>query len=108
MKIGVLLAILIASCQAIAADVTLSKAVTKASDGSDVPLEIVTPVGKGPFPPVLYIHAKRGFEAEDRTHMRELATQGFLVLAPDCKADVSSNAGHRNITLILNAMWKLV
>ena len=36
-----------------AADVTLSKAVTKASDGSDVPLEIATPVGKGPFPPVL-------------------------------------------------------
>ena len=66
-----------------AADVTLSKAVTKASDGSDVPLEIATPVGKGPFPPVLYIHAKRGFEAEDRTHMRELAAQGFLVLAPD-------------------------
>ncbi|HQR21045.1 MAG TPA: dienelactone hydrolase family protein [Burkholderiaceae bacterium] len=49
----------------------------------DVPLEIARPAGPGPFPPVLYIHAKRGFEDEDRAHMRELAAQGFLVLAPD-------------------------
>lgn len=49
----------------------------------DVPVEVARPSGKGPFPPVLYIHAKRGFEDEDRAHMRELAAQGFLVLAPD-------------------------
>jgi carboxymethylenebutenolidase len=49
----------------------------------DVPVEVARPAGPGPFPPVLYIHAKRGFEDEDRTHMRELAAQGFLVLAPD-------------------------
>jgi carboxymethylenebutenolidase len=49
----------------------------------DVPFEVARPAGAGPFPPVLYIHAKRGFEDEDRAHMRELAAQGFLVLAPD-------------------------
>jgi len=49
----------------------------------EVPLEVARPSGPGPFPPVLYIHAKRGFEDEDRAHMRELAAQGFLVLAPD-------------------------
>lgn len=49
----------------------------------EVPLEVARPPGPGPFPPVLYIHAKRGFEDEDRSHMRELAAQGFLVLAPD-------------------------
>jgi carboxymethylenebutenolidase len=49
----------------------------------DVPVEVAKPAGSGPFPPVLYIHARRGFEDEDRAHMRELAQQGFLVLAPD-------------------------
>lgn len=48
-----------------------------------VPVEVAKPVGGGPFPPILYIHARRGFEDEDRAHMRELAAQGFLVLAPD-------------------------
>ena len=49
----------------------------------DVPVEVAKPAGSGPFPPLLYIHAKRGFEAEDQAHLRELAAQGFLVLAPD-------------------------
>jgi carboxymethylenebutenolidase len=49
----------------------------------EVPIEVARPAGKGPFPPVLYIHAKRGFEDVDREHMRALAADGFLVLAPD-------------------------
>ena len=58
-----------------------------ASTGSyAVPIEVARPAGPGPHPPVLYIHAKRGFENEDRAHMRELAAQGFLVLAPDWQA----------------------
>jgi carboxymethylenebutenolidase len=57
---------------------------SSASTGKyEVPVEIARPAGPGPFPPVLYIHAKRGFDDEDRAHMRELAAQGFLVLAPD-------------------------
>lgn len=54
--------------------------------GHAVPLEIARPAGPGPHPPLLYIHAKRGFEDEDRAHLRELAAQGFLVLAPDWQA----------------------
>ncbi len=49
----------------------------------DVPVEVAKPARPGPHPPVLYIHARRGLEDEDRAHMRELAAQGFLVLAPD-------------------------
>ena len=49
----------------------------------EVPVEVARPAGRGPFPPVLYIHAKRGFEDVDREHMRALAADGFIVLAPD-------------------------
>jgi len=49
----------------------------------DVPVEVARPARSGPYAPVLYIHARRGLEDEDRAHMRELAQQGFLVLAPD-------------------------
>ncbi len=63
--------------------VVLSQTTIKAADGSEVPVEIATPAGKGPFPPVLFIHAKRGYEGDESAHIRELATQGFLVVAPD-------------------------
>ena len=49
----------------------------------DVPVEIARPAGPGPFPPLLYIHAKRGYEDVDREHVRALARDGFLVMAPD-------------------------
>lgn len=50
---------------------------------AEVPIEIARPAGAGPWPALLYIHAKRGFEEVDREHMRKLAREGFLVLAPD-------------------------
>lgn len=49
----------------------------------DVPLEIAVPPGPGPFPPVLFIHAKRGYDDNERRHITELARQGFLVVAPE-------------------------
>lgn len=49
----------------------------------EVPVEIAHPVGKGPFPPVLFIHAKRGYDENERRHVMELAQQGYLVVAPD-------------------------
>ncbi|MEW6414704.1 MAG: dienelactone hydrolase family protein [Pseudomonadota bacterium] len=55
----------------------------KSPDGTEVPVEVAYPVGRGPFPPVLFIHAKRGYEGDERAHVRELAAQGFLVVAPD-------------------------
>jgi carboxymethylenebutenolidase len=63
--------------------VEIGKLTLRAADGSEVPAEVATPVGKGPFPPVLFIHAKRGYEGDERAHIRELAAQGFLVVAPD-------------------------
>jgi len=68
---------------AFAGAVELSKTTLRAADGSEVPVEIATPAGKGPFPPLLFIHAKRGYEGDERAHVRELAEQGFLVVAPD-------------------------
>ena len=49
----------------------------------EVPVEIAVPPGKGPFPPVLFIHAKRGYDDNERRHITELARQGYLVVAPD-------------------------
>jgi carboxymethylenebutenolidase len=49
----------------------------------EVPIEIARPAGAGPFPPVLYVHARKGFEDEDRQNLRVLAGDGFLVVAPD-------------------------
>jgi carboxymethylenebutenolidase len=63
--------------------VELSQTTVKAADGSDVPVEIATPAGKGPFPPVLFIHAKRGIDENEQKHIAELAGQGFLVVMPD-------------------------
>lgn len=63
--------------------VVLDKVTLKAADGAEVPAEVAIPAGKGPFPPVLFIHAKRGYEGDERAHVRELAEQGFLVVAPD-------------------------
>lgn len=66
-----------------ASDVTLAKTTIQSADGTEVPVEVATPPGPGPFPPVLFIHAKRGYEGDERAHIRELAGQGFLVVAPD-------------------------
>lgn len=49
----------------------------------EVPVEVAHPSGAGPFPPLLFIHARRGYEDEERARVRELAAQGFLVMAPD-------------------------
>jgi carboxymethylenebutenolidase len=65
------------------ADVELSKTTIKAADGTEVPVSVATPSGKGPFPPVLFIHAKRGIDDNEQKHIAELAGQGFLVVMPD-------------------------
>lgn len=64
------------------ADITLGKTSFRSGD-LQVPASVATPHGKGPFPPVLYIHARRGFDEADQKHISSLAEQGFLVLAPD-------------------------
>jgi carboxymethylenebutenolidase len=81
-KIALALGLMIACQAAQAADATFKKTVLKSGE-VEVPAEIAVPKGKGPFPPVLYIHAKRGFDEVDHRHIATLAEQGFLVLAPD-------------------------
>lgn len=79
-KYAVLLALLVS--QALAAGVEI-RSVTLKSGDVDVPTEVAVPEGKGPFPPVLFIHAKRGYDENERRHITELAQQGFLVVAPE-------------------------
>ena len=64
---------------------TLEQATIKAGD-VEVPIAIALPPGKGPFPPVLFIHAKRGIDENEQKHIMELADQGFLVVMPDWQA----------------------
>ena len=81
MKITTLvLALLFASQLVQAGEVQLRK-VTLKSGEVDVPAEIAIPAGKGPFPPVLYIHAKRGYDEVDQRHIASLAEQGFVPAA---------------------------
>jgi carboxymethylenebutenolidase len=84
MKYPLSLAILVVAIAATvaAAEVRVERRSIR-SGSVDVPIEVAIPDGKGPFPPVLYVHAKRGFEDSDREHIRTLAGQGFLVVAPD-------------------------
>jgi len=81
-KIALALGLMIACQAAPAADAAFKKTVLKSGE-VEVPAEIAVPKGKGPFPPVLYIHAKRGYDEVDQRHIATLAEQGFLVLAPD-------------------------
>lgn len=64
------------------AEIRLERTTVK-SGTVEVPVEVAVPEGAGPFPAVLYVHAKRGYEDDDRRHVRTLAGQGFLVVAPD-------------------------
>lgn len=51
-----------------------------------VPVYVARPQGEGPFPPVLFIHAKRGIDDNEQRHIAELASQGFFVVMPDWQA----------------------
>lgn len=65
------------------AAVTVNQTAIKSPDGTEVPVSVATPAGSGPFPPVLFIHAKRGIDENEQKHIAELAGQGFLVVMPD-------------------------
>lgn len=51
--------------------------------GEDVAALLLRPKGTDPFPPVLFVHGRRGLDEPFRAHARRLAAQGFVVLAPD-------------------------
>lgn len=79
----IFLAALAAATAHAAAEVSVSQTAIKSADGTEVPVSVATPAGKGPFPPVLFIHAKRGIDENEQKHIAELAAQGFLVVMPD-------------------------
>ena len=66
-----------------AAETVTLRQITLKNGDVDIHVEIAQPAGSGPFPPVLFIHAKRGWDDNERRHITELATQGFLVVAPE-------------------------
>ncbi len=65
-----------------AAAVTIEKSSLRNGD-VEVPLALAVPEGPGPFPPVLFIHAKRGIDENEEKHIAALAARGFLVAMPD-------------------------
>ena len=56
---------------------------TYQGNGEDVAALLMRPKGTGAFPPVLFVHGRRGLDEPFRAHARRLAAQGFVVLAPD-------------------------
>jgi carboxymethylenebutenolidase len=68
-----------------AAAITWEKINLKNGDVT-IPVEVAIPDGNGPFAPVLFIHAKRGIDDNERRHIAELAAQRFLVVMPDWQA----------------------
>ncbi len=82
MKRSVLAALLVAATVSQARAVSVEQTTIKVA-GIEIPVDIAVPAGTGPFPPVLFIHAKRGIDENERRHITELAAQGFLVVMPD-------------------------
>lgn len=79
----ILLAALAAGAAQAADKPSVTQATIKSADGTEVPVSVATPPGKGPFPPVLFIHAKRGIDENEQKYIADLAAQGFLVVMPD-------------------------
>lgn len=81
-RICIMLLLALASHAAFAREIIVQQATVKSGD-VDVPVEIAQPAGKGPFPPLLYVHGKRGKDENHTKAITELAEKGFLVVIPD-------------------------
>lgn len=49
----------------------------------EVGAKLYLPAGAGPHPAVLYVHARRGWDAEAEGQVRRIADHGIAVIAPD-------------------------
>jgi len=116
MKTPILALFFAFACQnVLASDTVTLKKISIQSGDVEVPAEIAVPKGNGPFPPVLYIHAKRGYDEVDQRHITTLAEQGFLVLAPDWQSgrfierwpSEHNPATENDVEAALNALQKL-
>lgn len=82
-RLGVLLVLLWGAASASAVSIEQT---TLHNGDVAIPVTVAVPKGKGPFPPLLFIHAKRGIDDNEGRHISELAEQGFLVVMPDWQA----------------------
>jgi carboxymethylenebutenolidase len=60
-----------------------TRELTYRSGDEEVAALLLRPKGGGAFPPVLFVHGRRGLDDVFRAHALRLAAQGFVVLAPD-------------------------
>ncbi len=60
-----------------------TKELTYKSGDEEVAALLLRPKDDGRYPPVLFVHGRRGLDDVNRAHARRLAAQGFVVLAPD-------------------------
>ncbi len=56
---------------------------TYKSGDEEVAALLLRPRNEAKYPPVLFLHGRRGLDDVTRGHARRLAAQGFIVLAPD-------------------------
>jgi carboxymethylenebutenolidase len=53
-------------------------------DGVDIPVHVFLPAtGEAPYPTVLFIHGRRGWDPEAEQQVRRIAAHGLAVVAPD-------------------------
>ena len=68
------------------------------ADGAPVEALLERPAGASPFPAVLLVHAEDGLDGAAQAWARELAVEGFLVLAPRLLASASVPAPREALT----------
>jgi len=109
---GLLLAVMFAPGLAAGAVV---RELTYRNGDVEVGAKLYLPGGRGPHPAVLYVHARRGWDAEADAQVRRLATHGLAVMAPDyhsprfipdCPIE-HAPAAERDVELAIDALKKI-
>lgn len=77
---SLLLAVMLAPGSPAAADV---RDLTYRNGDVEVGAKLYLPRGRGPHPAVLYVHARRGWDAEADAQVRRFVAHGLAVIAPD-------------------------
>jgi carboxymethylenebutenolidase len=77
---SLLLALMLAPGPAVAADV---RDLTYRNGDVEIGAKLYLPAGRGPHPAVLYVHARRGWDAEADAQVRRFVAHGLAVIAPD-------------------------
>lgn len=81
----------------------------------EVGAKLYLPGGKAPHPAVLYVHARRGWDAEADAQVRRIASRGIAVIAPDYHSPrfipawpiEHDPATERDVELAIDALQKI-